>query len=104
MRYSESMEKNLYQINILGSSFSIQTDEDPVKMNNIINLLKSKTSMVENDLSIKDPLKNLVISSIIIIDELLKEREKSGNAGSSDVEEVERLTLQIMERIDKSLE
>ena len=98
------MNKNLFQINVLGSSFSIQTDEDPVRMEEIISILKSKTEMVESDLSIKDPLKNLVISSIIIIDELLKERRKSGTAGSPDPDEVERLTLQIMERIDKSLE
>ncbi len=98
------MNKNLFQINILGSSFSIQTDEAPDRMKEIISILKSKTEMVESDLSVNDPLKNLVISSIIIIDELLKERQRSGEYGSSDSEEVERLTLQIMERIDKSLE
>ena len=98
------MKKNLFQINLLGSSFSIQTDENPVRMEKIISILKSKTGMVESDLSIKDPLKNLVISSIILIDELLKEKQKAGDNGSSDSEEVERLTLQIMERIDKSLE
>ncbi|HAK45301.1 MAG TPA: hypothetical protein DCO79_05205 [Spirochaeta sp.] len=98
------MDKNLFQINVLGSSFSIQTDEDPKRMEEIISILKSNTDIVEKDLSIKDPLKNLVISSIIIIDELLKERQKVGGNEGSNSEEVERLTLQIMERIDKSLE
>lgn len=98
------MDKNLFQINVLGSSFSIQTDEDPERMEKIISILKSKTETVEKDLSIKDPLKNMVISSIIIIDELLKEKQKAGGNEGSDSEEVERLTLQIMERIDKSLE
>ena len=98
------MEKNLFQVNVLGSSVSIQTDEDPVHMEEIISILKSRTEMVENDLSVKDPLKNMVISSIIIIDELLKERQKTNGNIGSDSEEVERLTLQIMERIDKSLE
>ncbi len=98
------MDKNLYQINILGSSLSIQTDEEPERMNQIISILKSKSEMVETDLSVKDPLKNLVISSIIIIDELLKERTVAEGNGQSNQDEVERLTLQIMERIDKSLE
>ena len=98
------MNKNLFQVNVLGSSISIQTDEDPVYMEEIISVLKSKTEMVEKDLSIKDPLKNMVISSIIIIDELLKERQKAEGNFNSDSDEVERLTLQIMERIDKSLE
>ncbi|MDC7226705.1 MAG: cell division protein ZapA [Spirochaetales bacterium] len=98
------MNKNLFQINVLGSSFSIQTDEDPARMDEIISILKSKTEMVEKDLSVKDPLKNLVISSIIIIDELLKGKQKGGPYENSDSEEVERLTLQIMEKIDKSLE
>lgn len=98
------MEKRLYQINILGSNFSVQTDEAPEKMNQIISILKKRTETVEKDLSVKDPLKNLVISSIITIDELLKEKERSNSNDPTDSDEVERLTLQIMERIDKSLE
>ena len=68
------MNRNLFQINVLGSSFSIQTDEEPGRMEEIIAILKSRTETVERELSVKDPLKNLVISSIMIIDEFLKEK------------------------------
>ncbi|MBI9105352.1 MAG: cell division protein ZapA [Spirochaetales bacterium] len=98
------MDKNLFQVNILGTSFSIQTDEDPGRMEEIVDYLKKKTAAVESGLSIKDPLKNLIISSIILIDELQKEKQMLIDGRGSDFDEVERLTLQIMERIDKSLE
>ena len=98
------MNKNLFQINVLGTSFPIQTDEDPARMEEIISFLKEKTYAVESGLSIKDPLKNMIISSIMIIDELFKEKQKHGGNGGSEFEEVERLTLQIIERIDKSLQ
>ena len=39
-----------------------------------------------------------------VLTELLKEKQRAVEGKSSDSEEVERLTLQIMERIDKSLE
>lgn len=98
------MKSNLFQVNLLGTSFSIQTDEDPGRMEEIVDYLRKKTNSVESGLSIKDPLKNLIISSIIIIDELQKEKQMLADGRSSEHDEVERLTLQIMERIDKSLE
>lgn len=98
------MKNNLFQVNLLGTSFSIQTDEDPKRMEEIVNYLREKTNSVESGLSIKDPLKNLIISSIILIDELQKEKRMLADGRSSEHDEVERLTLQIMERIDKSLE
>ena len=98
------MNKNLFQVNILGTSFSIQTDEDSRRMEEIVEYLRTKTNSVESGLLIKDPLKNMIISSIIIIDELQKEKQMLIDGRSSEHDEVERLTLQIMERIDKSLE
>lgn len=98
------MSKSLFQVNLLGSSFSIQTDESSERMEEIVGFLRKKTESVESGLSIKDPLKNLIISSIIIIDELQKEKQMLIDGRSSEHDEVERLTLQIMERIDKSLE
>jgi len=98
------MNKNLFQVNLLGTSFPIQTDEDPGRMEEIVDYLRKKTISIESGLLIKDPLKNLIISSIIIIDELQKEKQMLIDGRSLDNDEVERLTLQIMERIDKSLE
>ncbi|MDC7124269.1 MAG: hypothetical protein PQJ46_01795 [Spirochaetales bacterium] len=98
------MNKNLYQINLLGTSFSIQTDEETEKMDQIVSILREKTEMVESDLFVKDPLKNIILSSIIVIDEFLKEQQKHTVEGGLASEEVERLTLQIIERIDRSLE
>ena len=98
------MEKKLFHINILGTALSLQTDEDSQRMDEIVQFIKDKTDYIENNLSVKDPLKNLIISSIMIVDELLKEKNRNGGSGNQESEEVERLTLQIMERIDRSLE
>ena len=97
------MDKSLFRINLLGTSFAIQTDEDNSKMEEILDYLRKKTETVESEMGIKDPLKNSIISSIIIVDELLKEKQKSRGDRNKEFDEVERLTLQIMERIDRSL-
>ncbi len=97
------MDKSLFRINLLGTSFAIQTDEETGKMEEILDYLRKKTEAVESEMGIKDPLKNSIISSIIIVDELLKEKQKCRGDQNKEFDEVERLTLQIMERIDRSL-
>lgn len=97
------MNKNVFKIDILGTSFSIQTDETQEKMDNIISILKNKTQMVQTELGITDPLKNAIISSIIIIDDFLKEKNNNYETNNNSAE-VEKLTMQILEKIDKRLE
>ncbi len=78
----------------------IKTDEDPAYISRILKYLKLKSEDVENSMSIKDPLKVAILSGFLIADELFKARSESDSAENR---EVERLTLQIIDRIDKSL-
>ncbi|MCK5674651.1 MAG: cell division protein ZapA, partial [Spirochaetales bacterium] len=94
---------SLQKIRLLGSSFSLKVDEDPEYFNKIIKYIKQKISDVESSMSVKDPLRIALLSCILLTDDLLKEQDKKGHGLSSKVaDEVEQMTLEIINLIDKS--
>lgn len=96
------MKNNLVNIQVLGTSFKIQVDEDPEHMEKILKYLKTIIDKVEVTTSINDPLKTAVLTSIFIIDELLKEKE---NKQDPFIEkEVSELTERIISCIDNALD
>lgn len=94
------MKKSDYTVNLLGTSFVIKTDEEPEYISRVLKYLRLKTAELEKSMALNDPLKIAIISSILITDELFKARDTGSVA---DFDEAEKLTLQILERIDQSL-
>ncbi len=94
---------SLQKIRLLGSSFSLKVDEDPEYFQKIINTIEKKISSLESTMSEKDPLRIALLSCILLTDDLLKEQDKKKQGLSPEVaDEVEQMTLEIINLIDKS--
>lgn len=91
------------QINVLGTNFSIQTDEDPEYLQKVISYLKEKIKQIEASVPTKEPLRISLMASILIIDELFKARAGRGSEGIDDVPQAEEIAGRIIARIDQAL-
>jgi cell division protein ZapA (FtsZ GTPase activity inhibitor) len=101
------MAKGLVQIQLLGTSFTIQADEDPEYLGKLIEYINRKVNEVEKTVTIKDSLRISILTNLLITDELFKERLRKSDSvpsGDPDSEEVQRLTQQMIERLDQSLQ
>jgi cell division protein ZapA len=84
------------EVNILGSSFTIQSRYDPRYMGEVIAYLKDKIREIQAASGAQDPLKIALLAALNVVDELLARRGESSR-------EVEELTERLIERIDQSL-
>jgi cell division protein ZapA (FtsZ GTPase activity inhibitor) len=101
------MDKSSVQIKLLGTSFTIQVDEDPQYIQQLVAFLERKSREIEESGSVKDPLRISILTGLLVADELFKERERSTSSHppSTDKhdEELSRLTEQIIRRLDSTL-
>ena len=98
------MGKGNVQISLLGTSFSIQADEDSEYLARIVEYLEKKVREIETSVAIKDPLRVAILTGLLLADELFKEKERGHEAPADrESEEVVRITQALIERIDKSL-
>lgn len=95
------MGKGPVHISLLGTSFTIQADEDPDYLTRIVEYLSKKVKEVESSVSVRDPLRIAILSGLLVADELFK--EKSRHRADGESAEVERITLDLIDRIDESL-
>ncbi|MDA3849747.1 MAG: cell division protein ZapA [Spirochaetaceae bacterium] len=95
------------EIKLLGTSFTIKTDEDPEYMKQVMWYFKKKLQETQNNANIDDPLKLSILTSFTIIDELIKIREtKHGQqAGKhSKIEaDIDDITHRLIDEIDQAL-
>jgi cell division protein ZapA (FtsZ GTPase activity inhibitor) len=89
------MNREPFNISMLGSSFSIRTDEDPHYLKKLVAFVEEKVSLVEQNMGSREPLRSAILSSILIADELFQERLKS--------EEAEEATGRLIQLLDKEL-
>jgi cell division protein ZapA (FtsZ GTPase activity inhibitor) len=94
------------RISLLGTSFSIQTDEDPEYVNQLVAYFESKINSVGAGASGSEPLKRAIIAGILIADELFREKQSPGSPSFSrqDENEMDNITDSILHLLDTSLE
>ena len=98
------MEGKRAVIELLGTTIHVQTDEDAAYLSRIVQYLEKKIEGVEKSMPLKDPLKAAILTSVILVDELFKERNRiEGNESVQDAVEAEHIALNILEKIDKTL-
>ena len=68
---------NTFKINLLGSSFSFQTNGDPDYINRILSYLEQQINKSQSSFHIKEPLKISLLTCINLIDELFREQESA---------------------------
>ena len=93
------------QIDILGTSFALQANEEDEYLNKIYEYYKSIVRQVDNDPKLKDPLKKAIISGIMICDELCKSKQKleytNQTINRQDLDEAEKITLRMIDNLNK---
>ncbi|HUI71643.1 MAG TPA: cell division protein ZapA [Spirochaetia bacterium] len=94
------MEKRQLRIDVLGSSFVIQSDESTEHLNRLSAHVKSRIEDVRKRYPFAEPLTVAVLAALNIADEMFKVRDGPQTPESSEVDSVaERL----ISRIDDDL-
>ncbi|HPX46676.1 MAG TPA: cell division protein ZapA [Treponemataceae bacterium] len=99
------MSRGTLQIDTLGTSFSVQTDEKPEYLNVLYSHLKKTINEIEQASGIDDPLKIAILAGIQISDELYKERLRLRDQSKNiDLVEAEQLALHMIHKIDQAIQ
>ncbi|MCR4627409.1 MAG: cell division protein ZapA [Treponema sp.] len=94
------------KIDLLGTSFAIQAKEDDEYLKRLLNYYKKISDEIENTSGLKNPLQTAILTGLMICDELYKEKSKIAKYTKTNIdsnEEAERLTLEMIQKIDKAL-
>ena len=95
------MPKSNLRIDLLGTSFYITADEDYTYLESLLNRYRINIENTQKSTGITDPLKVAVITGFLLCDEV----QKIKNMGeTSESKEAERLTLDLITRIDDVLD
>lgn len=84
------------RIKLLGSSFTVKTNEDPEYFYRLVRYVERKHEEVRETMGVSDPLRIALLSSILMADELHK--------ADSGAVQAEDLTDDLIKLIDQSLE
>ena len=87
------------RIELLGASFSVQTDEDPAYLAEVVGLFKQKVAEIQQSVSTHDPLKIAILAGILTADECMKGERDSGKDGT----EAGRITGMLIAELDEAL-
>lgn len=101
------MPKEGLRIDILGTSFTIRADEDPLYLNALLSRYQTVVDSVQRNTGLNDPLKASILAGIMLCDELEKQQRKLNSTslqGKQESKEVEQLLLDLITRIDSSLQ
>jgi cell division protein ZapA (FtsZ GTPase activity inhibitor) len=99
------MAKGNLQIDLLGTSFAIQADEKPEYLQALYSHYKKTVQQIESSSTIEDSLKIAIIAGILISDELYKEKMRQSNTPPAiDLATAEKMTLEMISRIDKAIQ
>ncbi len=99
------MAKSELELEILGTTFRIHSDESLEYITQVADYLKTRIEEAKTRLPFGDPLKISLLVSLKVIDELFKERQSMRNDAlpQSEHDEIERVTELIIHRIDENL-
>ena len=102
------------QINLLGTSFTIQANEDEEHLKKLLGYYSRIVNDVSKIDSIKTPLQTSILAGIMLCDEVYKEKSNvvemqknqvqlAQNSNDAQDEELERRTIAMINKINKVL-
>lgn len=97
------MEKRQLRIDVLGTSFVIQSEESPEHLAQLSRFVKDRIEEVKARYTFADPLTVAMLAALNIADELLKARAGRPSVASSQETEIENVTERLLSRIDEVL-
>jgi cell division protein ZapA (FtsZ GTPase activity inhibitor) len=92
------MPSSSLRIDILGTSFSISAEEDPVYLENLLTRYYMSVENTRKITGLSDPLKLAIMTGFLLCDDIQKSRE------SAESREAEQIFLDINTRIDEALD
>jgi cell division protein ZapA (FtsZ GTPase activity inhibitor) len=93
--------KTSLHIELLGTAFSISADEDPVYLNALLGDYYQTVENTRKITGIEDPLKLAILTGFLLCDDYKK--LTSQNPRIRDSVEAEKLTQELISRLDKAL-
>jgi len=105
------MGKSSLEVEILGTSFTVQSDSDPRHLAQVVDLLKSKVKAIQGSFSHYEPLKICLLAGLNVADELLRARNSAAQPAPAPAQaaeaaagaEIEKITESLIDKIDRSL-
>lgn len=98
------------RIELLGTSFQIQSDESPEYVARILDHYRKRVDEIEGSVATGDPLKKAILAALLVTDELFREREGEATDHHAvalpvdQAQEIERITTSLIERLELSLD
>jgi cell division protein ZapA (FtsZ GTPase activity inhibitor) len=93
--------KTSLHIELLGTAFSISADEDPGYLHDLLNDYRQAIENTRKLTGLEDPLKLAIITGFLLCDDYKK--LTSRNPRVRDSLEAEKLTQELISRLDKAL-
>lgn len=97
------------RIELLGTSFQIQSDESPEYLQKLLNHFGNRIDEIEQSVATGDPLKKAILAALLVTDELFRSETRTENspntaaAPSAEIEEIGAITERIIRQIDQVL-
>ncbi|NBF39767.1 MAG: cell division protein ZapA [Spirochaetes bacterium] len=97
------------RIELLGTSFTIHTDEDPKRLRDIVDYYRTKVQEIQGSVSTSDPLKIAILAGLLSVDEVFKTRDSTvAEAAPADeggeADQIEAIADNLIHTLDSSLE
>lgn len=96
------MSKSELRIDMLGTSFSLTADEDPVYLQTLLNRYRQVIENTKKITGLDDPLKLSIVAGFLLCDEVQKLSDQNPRLHESV--EAEQLTQELIGRLEKALD
>jgi cell division protein ZapA (FtsZ GTPase activity inhibitor) len=98
----------LFNVDLIGPSFPIQTDESLDYMQSLVMRLRERLATLKSSTRVADPLRLSILLNITLMDELQSLRDRSSGAdllaGRGEEEEFSAIAARLIADLDRSLE
>lgn len=91
------------QIQLLGTSFSIQTDENAEYLRSLLDYMEKKIAELQRTVPTKDPLRIAIVACLLLTDELFKARGSTAEDDTPEARETARIASRLIEQLDNTL-
>jgi len=88
------------QIELLGTSFSVRTDEDPEYFQEVVEHFRAKVHEIQRSVSTSDPLKIAILAGILASDDYMKLTGRQRREAA----EARRITDTILSELERALD
>ena len=96
------MAEHLTHVELLGTSFTIRSEEDPAYLNEVMSYYRERLEATAALVSWTDPLKVSIVAALNVVDELFKERMINGTA-TEDARKTGEIASRLIGQIDRAL-